>query len=80
LTTIKLLITLVNILRRKHAFLGQPELIILNNRVDLLDDGVNGLFILDVQGNILDHVEVVNDFDYSLVELIVLRAEELIHT
>ena len=44
-----------------------------------MDQCRNGVFILDVQRQVLDHVEVVNDFHNAFVQLVELRGEELVH-
>ena len=64
----------------RHAGLtGEPELVPLDEHVDLLDHGIHRIFVLDVQGDVLDQVEVVYDLHDALVQLKILGGEELIH-
>ena len=64
----------------RHAGLaGKAELVPLNEHVDLLDHGIHRIFVLDVQRDILDQVEVVYDLHDALVQLEILWGEELMH-
>ena len=63
----------------RHAGLaGKAELVPLDEHVDLLDHGIHRVFVLDVQRDVLDQVEVVYDLHDALVKLKILGGEELV--
>lgn len=56
----------------------QTKLIPLNKHVYLLDNRVNRVFILNVQRNVLNKIEVVYNLHNTLVQLKVFWREELV--
>jgi hypothetical protein len=64
----------------RHAGLAwKAELVPLDEHVDLLDYGIHRVFVLDIQRDVLDQVEVVYNLHDALIQLKILGGEELVH-
>ena len=75
---ISVLISTLLVVIRHAGLAGKAELVPLDEHVNLLDNGIHRIFVLDVQRDVLDQVEVVYDLHDALVQLKILGGEELV--